>query len=165
MIGAAELLWPFAQSIHAKATAVHELELTIEQRARVLESISDDIKKCTNFVDPRVSIGAKKVADRRKIDLWSKNWHDQPAFDPGRQVFHLEHFIPVSTIREACLEQSAAGIREILSTRLQIVWILKTENAKLTKLGYRSRRPEPEAAYRAAGIEIAAQPIARWATQ
>lgn len=159
MIGLADLLRPFALSIHARAAAVRDLDLTANQRARVLESISDDIKKCTNFVVPRVSIAAMKAAARRKIDLCSKNWHDQAAFDRGRRVFHLEHLVPVSAIRKVCLEQgSEAGILEILCTRLQIVWILKTEDAKLTKLGYRSRRSEPEAAYRAAGIEIAAQP-------
>jgi hypothetical protein len=100
-----------------------------------------------------------KAAARRKINLCSKNWHDQPMFDPGRRAFHLEHFVPVSAIRNACLEErSEAGILKILRTRLQIVWILKTEDAKLTRLGYRSRRSDPEAAYRAAGIEIAGQP-------
>lgn len=159
MIGLADLLRPFASSIHAKATAVRNLDLTPTQRARFVESISDDIKKCTNFVIPRVSVAANKAAARHKIDLCSKNWHNQTSFDRGRCVFHLEHLVPVSAIRKACLEHgSAAGILEILCTQLQIVRILKTEDAKLTKLGYRSRRSEPEAAYRAAGIEIAAQP-------
>jgi hypothetical protein len=154
----ADLLRPFASSIHAKAGAVRDLDLTANQRARVLESISDDIKKCTNFVVPRVSVAAMRAAARCKIDLRTKNWHDQVRFDRGRRVFHLEHLVPVSAIRKACLErESEAGVLEVLCTRLQIVWILKTEDAKLTKLGYRSDRSEPEAAYRAAGIEIAAQ--------
>jgi hypothetical protein len=154
-----DLLRPFAVSIQAKATAVRDLDFAANQRARVLESISDDIKKCTNFVVPRASKAAMKAAARRKINLCSKNWHDQPMFDPGRRAFHLEHFVPVSAIRNACLEErSEAGILKILRTRLQIVWILKTEDAKLTRLGYRSRRSDPEAAYRAAGIEIAGQP-------
>lgn len=159
MVEPTELLRPFALSIHAKVAAIRALELTADQRARVRESISDDIKKCTNFVSPRVSVAAMKAAARRKkkIDLWSRNWHNQGTFDRGRRVFHLEHFVPVSAIREACLgERSETGILELLRTRLQIVWILKAENAKLTKLGYRSRRPDPEAAYRAAGIEFAA---------
>jgi hypothetical protein len=160
MAGRTELLRPFALSIHAKVAAIYALRLTADQRARVLESISDDIKKCTNFVHPRVSVAAMKAARRKnKIDLWSKNWHNQGTFDRGRRLFHLEHFVPVSAIREACIEdRSKTGILEILRSRLQIVWILKAENDKLTKLGHRSRRPDPEAAYRAAGIEFAAQP-------
>jgi hypothetical protein len=40
-----QLLEPFAKSIHAKCTALNKLELREVQKARLLEAVSDDIKK------------------------------------------------------------------------------------------------------------------------
>ena len=151
-----ELLLPFAQAIHAKAKAVRELvDLTSSQRARLLEAISDDIKKCTNFITPRASRAALCEAARLKVDLCSKNWHDQPRFDPGRKLFHFEHVLPVSVIRQECLaECSESAILEILQSRVRGAWVLKTEDSELTRLGYRSKRGDPESAYREAKIEL-----------
>ncbi|TKC92132.1 hypothetical protein [Polyangium fumosum] len=125
---------PFARSILAKASALRSIDLLPNQRARILESISDDIKKCTNFIAPQVSTAAWKEAERLGVDLYSKNWHDQPAFDAGRQTFHFEHVLPVSAIRDACLElNSEAAIFDVLK-KLRVAWILKTEDAELTVL-------------------------------
>ena len=149
------LLRPFASSIHAKASALRQLELATRERARVLESISDDIKKCTNFVRADVSERALDRARPLDVDLRTATWHDQPRFDPGRRVFHLEHIVPVSTIRHACLEApSDSAVLEILATSLRVAWILKEEDSVLTHLGYRSRRQDPEAAYREAKISL-----------
>lgn len=150
-----ELLMPFARSIHIKASALKTLTLSSSQRARLLESMSDDIKKCTNFIEPEVSEAAQKEADRLRVDLRSQNWHDQPAFDAGREVFHFEHIIPVSAIRTMCYDQdSEAGTFEVLTRRLRVAWILKSEDAELTRLGHRSKRPDPAAAYLEAGIHL-----------
>jgi hypothetical protein len=36
-----------------------------------------------------------------------------------------------------------------------VAWILKAEDRRLTSLGYRSERVDPDAAYREAGITLA----------
>jgi len=150
------LLRPFARSIYAKASACRQLDLRAEERARFLESISDDIKKCTNFVSVDVSQAAFDRAKSVGIDLRTKTWHDQPGFDRGRLVFHLEHIVPVSAIRRACLDApSDSAVFEILATKLRVVWILKEEDLVLTRLGYRTRRSDPDAAYRDAKICLA----------
>lgn len=150
-----ELLWIFASSISCKASAPADLDLTPPQRARVLEAISDDIKKCTNFVKPEVSQAAREEAARIGVDLFSRNWHDQHRFDPGRKTFHFEHVLPVNALRELCVGAgSPEAVHALLRSRLRVAWILKSEDAELTRLGFRSRRSDPEAAYREAGIKL-----------
>ena len=155
MVKIDDLLRPFARSIRAKASALKKLDLTKTQRSRLLESISDDIKKCTNFIVPTVSRAALKEAARLGVKLQSKSWHDQPQFDRGRKKFHLEHFVPVSAIRETCLRATTQlEILNTLKSRLGVVWILKSEDGTLTRLGYRSKRQDPKTAYRNAKIEV-----------
>lgn len=150
-----EMLLPFAQSIFIKCNAVKKLRLSTSNRARFLESISDDIKKCTNFIVPGVSNAAQEKANQIKINICTKNWHDQHKFDKGRSIFHFEHIVPVKSIRDECLSAfSEHEVHEILTTKLRVIWILKSEDYELTRLGFRSIRPEPEQAYSEAGIEI-----------
>jgi hypothetical protein len=145
----------FAKAIACKIAALNELDLTSTQRARIRESISDDIKKCTNFVIPEVSCAAHEEAERRGVDLFSMNWHGQPRFDPRRKTFHFEHILPVSAIRDMYEDiKTEEEIYNILKTCLRVVWILKREDAELTNLGFRSKRADPEAAYRAAKIQL-----------
>jgi hypothetical protein len=149
------LLKPFASSIHVKATAFRQLDLGPSERARFLEAISDDIKKCTNFTIPEVSRAAFNRGTAMGIDLRTKTWHDQPQFDNRRRIFHLEHMVPVSTVRQLCLEApSETVVLEILVATLRCVWILKEEDRELTRLGYRSQRSDPEAAYHHAKIDL-----------
>lgn len=149
------LLTPFAKSIHAKCEAHNDvsLELTVSQRARHRESISDDIKKCSNFVVPEVSEAALAVAI--DVDLYAKNWHDQHFFDPGRENFHFEHVVPVSAIRERCLEAASdQDVLRVLEQEIRVAWILKAEDAELTRLGFRSKRECPDEAYLRAKIRL-----------
>jgi hypothetical protein len=155
MVTLEELLTPFAKSIHIKVSALKELDFNLQQRARFLEAISDDIKKCTNFISPEVSRATFERARNLGVELTNKFWHDQHKFDNGRKIFHFEHINPVVIIREACLgAPSASAILEVLLTRLRIAWILKEEDYRLTTLGYKSNRPDAEAAYREANIEL-----------
>ena len=150
-----DLLKPFACSLYAKASTLNSVELSSIQRARLLESMSDDIKKCSNFIEPEVSEAALAEAEHLRVDLRAKNWHHQPSFDVGRKVFHFEHVVPVSAIRKACLDQSSEiAVLAVLKSRLRVGWILKSEDAELTRLGHRSNRPDPEAAYCNAGIRL-----------
>jgi hypothetical protein len=154
-----ELLRPFATSIFAKASALRHFEdaksLSSSQLARLRESISDDIRKCTNFAVPRVSKAALREAKRLSINLTQMNWHDQKKFDPGRRTFHREHMVPVKTIRDECRRaKSEEEVLEILINRPRLVWVLKSEDAALTRCGYRFLREDPDAAYAEAGIEL-----------
>jgi hypothetical protein len=154
-----DLLTPFAASIFAKSSALRRFDaaqaLSKSQRARLVESISDDIKKCTNFFTPRVSKAAHDKACELGCDLVEMHWHNQHRFDRERQTFHWEHMVPVKALREECCKaNSEAEILEILTTRLCVVWVLKSEDAELTRLGFRSIRKDPMAAYREAGIEL-----------
>lgn len=153
-----ELLMTFAQSIACKVSALTVLNLSSRERARLLEAVSDDIKKCTNFIMPEVSHAALKEARRRGVNLFSKNWHDQPGFDPGRNTFHFEHVLPVKALRDLCVEAKIDGaIYSLLRTRLRVAWILKSEDRALTRLGYRSKRADPEGAYGQAMIKLLKQ--------
>ncbi len=167
---------PLAKVVAPKAKAVKRRIPTVEERERLfaacrsigerallmfayftgtLESISDDIKKCTNFILPEVSRAAFERARNLGVNLTDKCWHDQHKFDKGREIFHFEHVNPIVIIREACIgAPSPSAILEILLTRLRIAWILKEEDFKLTKLGYRSNRQDAEAAYREANIDL-----------
>jgi hypothetical protein len=153
-----EIFSIFARAISCKVSALNDLDLTPPQRARMLESISDDIKKCTNFIKPDVSHAAREEAARLGVDLSSKNWHDQHRFDPGRKTFHFEHVLPVNALRELCVRAgSPEAIHALLRTKLRVAWILKREDVELTRLGFRSRRADPEAAYREAGIQLSTE--------
>ncbi|OAI40709.1 hypothetical protein AYO40_04445 [Planctomycetaceae bacterium SCGC AG-212-D15] len=89
------------------------------------------------------------------VDLQTMTWHTQPKYDPGRAIFQWEHVNPVSSILEGCKQvTSEEAILHILKTRLRLAWILKRENEELTRLGYRSKRVDPEGAYRDAKIEL-----------
>lgn len=152
-----ELLKIFSKSIYAKICGFQELSLNKTEKARIKESISDDIKKCSNFIKPVVSIAAYEKSKKINVNLLEKNWHDQPSFDTGRKngIFHFEHMIPVLSLRSLCLEaNSEIEIFHILKEKLKIAWILKEEDKKLTSLGYKSNRENPEQAYSEAMIEI-----------
>jgi hypothetical protein len=148
----ARLVMVFAESIWVKSKAARELDLDVRQRRRLLESVSEDIKKWTDVIPVTTSAAAQAEAERRGVDLRSMGWHDQHRFDPGRVMFQWEHVVSVRHIREACLAAgSTDGVAEVLKTA-RVAWILKEEDRRLTGLGYRSVRPDPTAAYVEAGI-------------
>ncbi len=160
-----QLALPFAQSILVKAVALKEVPFEPYQQARVLESMSEDIRKCCDvlcpkFVRPGVSVAADQQARRLGVDLRVKTWQDQHQFDKGRERFLLDHLVTVLAIREECLRQdSASAIVEVLKARLSIVWILKDEDRRLSRLGYRERRDDPVSAYVEAGITLLPDPL------
>ena len=156
--GPDDLARPFARAIDAKRQLLH-LALSPRQRAAVLASMSVDIRKYCDvasprFLVPRVSAASAAAASRLGVDLCQQVWQDQHAFDPGRTVFHLEHVVPVQSLRTSCL--SAADVDGVLRVlqAAQVAWILKSEDRELTRLGFRARRSSPEQAYEAAGIEL-----------
>jgi hypothetical protein len=149
----------FADSVVAKRRLL-DLALTPAQRSAVLASVSEDIRKLCDvgmptLIVPLVSAAARVRADTIGVDLCRQSWHAQPRFDRGRSVFHAEHITPVRALREMCLSApSAEALTRSLSQAIRIAWILKEEDRRLTELGYRATRPDPDAAYRDAGIEL-----------
>jgi hypothetical protein len=145
----------FAKSIFTKSIAINSLTLDKRQRARIMESISDDIRKYTDLIKPMVSINAKKQANKIGIILEENGWHDQKKFDLHRKYFQLDHVILVKDVRESCLKsKDEEEIKNILINKTKVAWILYEENKKLSELGYRSNRPDPAAAYKEAGIKL-----------
>lgn len=47
-----------------------------------------------------------------------------------------------------------AEVLDVLKGKIVVAWILKEEDIRLNELGFRSKRPDPEGAYRAAGIKL-----------
>ncbi len=146
----------FATAIWAKKAAHDSTENAVHKR-RLLESISDDIKKASTFHRHSVSVAAKEKARRMRAQpkLSELTWHDQRRFDPEREMFVTDHMIPVSAIRQRCLRAtSEQRVKSILARDIKVVWILREEDKELNKNGHRFRRPDPGAAYRHAGIKI-----------
>lgn len=149
---------PFARSIMAKAALLH-MTMNQRQAARIRESLSDDIKKFCDVItpdvrSPEVSRRALLAATAAGIDLCRQAWHTQPSFDDGRRIFHLEHVVPVRAIRERCLTADDEDELVAILSSVRLAWILKTENRELDRLGLRTRRDDPDAAYRSAGIAL-----------
>ncbi|WP_089107443.1 hypothetical protein [Streptomyces hyaluromycini] len=153
---------PFAQGLLDKTRALDELEFNRHQRARLRESISDDVRKLCDMLvpdarHPQVSVAAAEKATAIGVDLRQETWHSQTRFDPKRAVFHFEHMTPVSQIAKAlACADSVGAIVQTLSDGLQLAWITKGEDARLTALGYRHKRPDPDAAYEEAEIVLLA---------
>ncbi|MGQ0804520.1 MAG: hypothetical protein ACT4PI_11750 [Actinomycetota bacterium] len=145
----------FARSIFAKVELLGSADLNPRERPRVLEALDVDIRKYTDLIDPKASDAALAVAATLPVDLHSVRWHDQPKFDRGRKLFVLEHVVPVKSIRDDCLlARSESEVAQRLA-KVMVAWICREEDRKLTSLGYRSARADPEGAYRAAGISLA----------
>lgn len=156
------LLEHFARSIFYKFDALHRYRIDLSKRQldRLRRSITEDIRACGGLIfpdmkRPEVSQAAQRVAEQCGLQICEKNWYDQSKFDPGRKLFHLEHVNPISCIRKKCeMAKSEDETLGILKTQLRIAWILKEEDDKLTRLGYRYKRDDPEGAYRAANIVL-----------
>ncbi|MGH2975986.1 MAG: hypothetical protein ACRDLL_14125 [Solirubrobacterales bacterium] len=149
-----DLLTAFAESIWVKSKALRAKGLTDLETRRLHESISEDIKKWTDLLPPSVSVAAKAEADRRGVDLRQMDWHHQHRFDRGRLMFQWEHVVPVRSIRKDCLAASSlTAVANVLETA-RVAWILKEEDRRLTDLGYRWERPDPDDAYRQARITL-----------
>lgn len=155
----------YTEALSLLADTAHHL---LRQRAkagaiarRSLDSLLGHLCREVEDLAPRnVSVAAMQQATGRGLgDLRRFHWDDQikGMGDAGRATFHWDHFVPVSVLRRALLEErepTSARCAEILRTA-RIAWITKDEDRRLTKLGFRHLRPDPEAAYRDASIELA----------
>jgi hypothetical protein len=152
------LIRPFAVSLAAKADLLSDQAgLCSKQQTRVRESMGQDIRKLCDIIFPAerlpdVSKAAQDLAQPR--DLRRETWQSQPQFDPGRRLFLLEHWMPVGMMCEACVSLGVDEIISYLDETLKIVWITRDEDRQLTRLKYRTRRPDPANAYAKAGITL-----------
>lgn len=150
----------FARGLRDKAAALERMSLTTRQASALHESIATDVRKLCDMVFPAVkpndiSAGAAEAAAAFGVDRQAQTWDTQASFDPGRRVFHYEHMATVADIVEAVLEvDTVQAVAEALARRIRVALILKGEDARLSSLGYRHRRPDPDAAYAQAGIQI-----------
>jgi hypothetical protein len=154
------LMRPFATAIFAKVEALRTLELKPAHKSRLSESISDDIKKASNLHPHRMSVRAREKAQDLKppVNLAEMTWHDQEKFDPGRELFIVEHRATVSSLKQRCLGAATVeGVLDVLEKEIDVVWILREEDDELTRLKYRSKRPA--SAYQEATIEIWAEKL------
>jgi hypothetical protein len=166
--GFSDLVRPFAEAIAALSGARlnGSLGLTNFQDARFREAISTMIRKASDVVYPavlvpEVSVAANAAAAELGIDLRQETWHSQKKFDPGYKVFHYEHMRPVGAILTMASEaDSVDTIVNVLRTELKVAWITKEEDKALRALGFAAKRPDPDAAYEAAGIYLLSETTA-----
>lgn len=70
-------------------------------------------------------------------------------------MFHYEHMQPIASVRTAVAKAaSPEEVVQILRREVRLAWITKEEDARLTALGYGYKRPDPDAAYAASGIQL-----------
>ena len=155
------LVGAFAEGMFPKVEWLRRGTGTRGQASAVRASLTQEIRKLCDALAPEclrplVSQRATDAAQAIGVVLAEQTWQTQTTFDPGRRVFHLEHVVPVESVRARAIE--AASPKDIVRVLqgIRIAWILKEENAELTRLGYRVRRPNPAAAYAEADIVFVA---------
>ncbi|MGQ0484228.1 MAG: hypothetical protein ACT4SY_02585 [Hyphomicrobiales bacterium] len=113
------------------------------------------------FITPRISKAAADRALELGISLQTlrgTKWHQQAVNlkDPKRQNFHWEHFVPVKQLAQQVLNSKNEPVERIVDIlrEAEIVWVTKDEDGELARSGCRSRRPDPYACYKNAGIVL-----------
>jgi hypothetical protein len=117
---------------------------------------------CRNMEDvvPR-NVSVKAAARGRELGVQDlRKFHfDHGGKIPGgrkKSMLHWEHWMPVAEMKKELLElvnPTPEECRKVLS-KARICWILKGENDELDRRGFKSVRPDPESAYKIAGIEF-----------
>lgn len=153
----------FSAGMWAKRLLLEEQQLTARQVTAVMSSLAQDIRKLCDvlvpmYLVPFVSRRAHESATALGIDLGATGWHQQPNFDKGRAIFHLDDVTTVQDIRSQFLAapHRSTGM-QVLGEQLAVAWILKTENAVLDERGLRNHRADGRAAYAECGIELIAR--------
>ena len=150
------------------APAIFQLILLHNQSAGDIRpylnrSVAWLVRELSIFFDVPTNVSLKASAKSGGQDMRALTWKKQSEIDPEREIFHYEHVVEVGAITEQLLKaSSSAQVAKILKT-LKIAWILKEENAALSKKdqerrknGGPKRRSEAEwrETYRQAGIEL-----------
>jgi hypothetical protein len=125
----------------------------------VLHLLLDTLCRHAELQHLYVSRAAQREADRRKLGkLGDYTWYQQTTKmrDKGRKVFHWDRFMTVKEMRNALLNLDRPTVQHVraILRRASAAWILKKEDRKLNKLGFRADRRNPRAAYRKARIQL-----------
>jgi hypothetical protein len=123
-----------------------------KERSAIKCGIKMLIRKTEFGVKPLWSKSAMIYAQENNIPL-DLEWKNQPKYDPGRKNLLMEHKNPVEEIWLKLLE-SPENIFDTLKSHHVLVWVTREEDKRLNKLGYRSKRPDSNKAYKEAGIQI-----------
>lgn len=155
---------PIARALTELALGYQSVTLEKGQLSSWRGAMSQVIRKYHDvvipaLVAPAVSEGAMELAEARGIDLQSMSWGDRTSFNGSRKQFHLEHYYPVGRAVEDMLNATRIAhddeVMVILTGKaLQVAWILKEEDQRLSAAGFRHRRPDPRAAYAMVGITL-----------
>jgi len=118
------------------------------------------IKCGTKMLIRQTEFGVKPLWSKKAMIYAQENnipldleWENQPKYDPGRKSILMEHKNPVEEIWLKLLE-SPENTFDIIENHHILVWVTREEDKQLNKLGYRSKRPDSNKAYKEAGIEI-----------
>lgn len=156
---------PYAHALVIKADGLLDPVLTSSQRQSLKSSMKEDLRKCGDALIPEVvpyliSDAAAAAAAELGVDLSKETYASQPRFDRGRKLFHYEHYATLETI-VARLESTSSveAAIDVIEELLHVAWILKSEDRRLTELGFRHLRPEPASAYVTAGIVLSAPAV------
>lgn len=151
---------PYAHALVIKAEALVDSVLTSSQRQSLKGSMKEDLRKCGDAIMPDplpylISEAAAAAAADIGVTLESQTYASQPRFDRGRKLFHYEHYAPLETIVARLESTSSTEVAlDVLEELLRVSWILKSEDRRLTELGFQYIRPDPAKAYEAAGIVL-----------
>jgi hypothetical protein len=137
-------------------------------------SLKWPIRYLEMFIEhPKVSVEAQEMFQKLQLQgminsnvrLENCSWSQQTTLMKikGHKIFHYDHIYPVSQLRdklmEICNKKDMAKMKKDVEEelkRMDVAWILKDENVKLDKAGYKSKRPYPNLldAYAEVGIEL-----------
>lgn len=96
---------------------------------------------------------AIEYAKEHDIPLKDMRWHNQPKYDSGRQVFILEHCMPVHQLVEMAMDDSVP-VDDVLAQEAT-AWITREENQRLNDAHYQKKRPGGwQKCYAECGIEV-----------
>lgn len=96
------------------------------------------------FVSKRALLESEKL----RVDLFKMQWKDQPIFDEGRRIFHLEHKYTVGDMIQDMIKNPSRA--DSVLQQYQIGWILKSEDKKIKKTG----RDDHNKIYKDAKIDL-----------
>lgn len=118
------------------------------------------VRQFEMFVTPLRSVAAQAKADELGFgDLTQYRWGQRHGLkENGLHVFHWEHAQTVghmSRLLTSLVEPTLPQIEAVVRSAV-IVWVLKSEDAELRRLGYNTVRPDWRAAYACAGIQLIA---------
>jgi hypothetical protein len=143
------------QVLHLPADASEDMK---KYQSKLLNCMCRELEKFLIF---RKSESAHQLAQSLGLgDLSRFRWDDQTRTrkmrDTGRKNFHLEHTMPVAMLVRELKALKRPTVKDVATViaRAEVSWITKKEDVKLTELKARHKRPDPVAAYAAAGIAL-----------